>query len=180
MKKIGIIAITLILLFSGCSNISSTTLNFELDSKGNYTGFKELPENYTAAQAEKDGCYVRVNSEVVAGEELLENFIQDASQGKDAGLRIVNIWDEGTYYKDLFFVDGYYRVFDSSSEDLRDYKFKHLLKAEGRLPNAAKSGTVTILTDDLELTYKDVMWTFLSSDMNYSKSVSPFKLVIME
>ena len=73
-----------------------------------------------------------------------------------------------------------YRIFDSSSEDLQDYKFKYMLKLEGTLPNAAKSGTVTILTDDKDLTYIDVMWTVLSSDSSYSESISPFKFVFIE
>ena len=55
------------------------------------------------------------------------------------------------FCSDLFYVDGYYRIFDSSSEDLQDYKFKYMLKLEGTLPNAAESGTVTILTDDKDL-----------------------------
>jgi len=73
MKKIGLIAIINFLLFAGCADRSSLALKFALDNEGNYTGFKELPENYTAEQAGKDGCYVRVNSEVVAGKRLLEN-----------------------------------------------------------------------------------------------------------
>lgn len=160
-----------------CAKTSNTGLHFELDSDGNYTGFKDLPVNYTAEQAKKDGCYVRVNSEAVGGEQLWENFIQDASNNKDASIRIVNIWEDKTYYLDLFYIDGYYRAFDSSSKDLHDYKFKYILTLEGMMPNASKSGTVTILTDDKDLTYKEVMWSFLSSTSSYHESISPFKLV---
>lgn len=180
MKRMSIVAIIISILLSGCSKTSDTTLPFKLDNDGNYTGFSNLPVNYTAEQAKNDGYYVRVNLETVGGEPVWEDFIQDASNGKDTSIRIVNISDDKTYYHDLFYVDGYYRIFDSSSEDLHNYKFKYMLKLVGKLPNAVKSGSVTILTDDRDLSYKDVMWTFLSSDLNYSESISPFKIVSFE
>lgn len=178
MKKVSIIPILMILLlFSGCAETSNAALFSKLDSNGNYTGFSNLSENYTAEQAEKDGCYVRVNSKTVGGEQFWKDFIQDASNKKDADIRIVIIWKDGTYFVDVLYEDGYYRAFISDSEDLHDYKFKYLMTLEGTLPNAAKSGTVTILTDDKELTYNDVMWKFLSSDMSYKESISPFRLL---
>ncbi|MDF2591206.1 MAG: hypothetical protein K0S75_672 [Clostridia bacterium] len=192
MKKMNAIIILILLFLSGCARVSNTALPFKLDSDGNYTGFKE--------QAQKDGCYVSVDFNNFGGEQLWKEFIQAALNERDASIRIVNIVDNHTYFQDLFYIDGYYRIFDSTSEDLKDNKFKYLLELEGTLPNAAKSGKAAILTDDKNLTYKDVMWTFLSSDSNYSKSltykdvmwtflssdsnysksISPFKFVIMK
>jgi hypothetical protein len=182
MKKMSnILIITMILLFfSGCGETSDAAFFSKLDSNGNYTGFSNLSENYTAEQAEKDGCYVRVNLKTVGGEQFWKDFVKDASNKKNADIRIVTILEGGTYFLDVFYDDGYYRAFDSDSEDLHDYKFKYLMTLEGTLPNAAKSGKVTVLTDDKELTYKDVMWKFLSSDMNYIKSISPFKLIFID
>lgn len=181
MKKILIIAITMtILLLSGCQKTSAVALLLEFDREGNYTGFMNLPTQYSDEEAEKDGFYTRVNSEIVSGEQLWEDFIEDASNGKNASLRIVNIWDEEAYFLDLFYWDGSYRIFDSSSEDLQDYKFQHMLVLEGKLSNAARGDKVIVLTDDKELTYKDVMWKYLSSDMSYIESISPFRLVMIE
>lgn len=175
MNKTNIIVIIMVLLlFSGCVKTSNAALSFEFDTEGNYTGFRDLPEHYTAEQAEKDGCYVHVNSEMVAGEQLWKDYIKDTSNGKDASIRIVLIWDDETFYQDLFYTDGYHRIFDSSSEDLQDYKYKYLLTLEGTMPNAAKSGTVTILTGDKALTYDDIMWQFLSSN---PKPISSFRMV---
>jgi hypothetical protein len=180
MKKMNAIIILILLFLSGCARVSNTALPFKLDSDGNYTGFKDLPKSYTAEQAQKDGCYVSVDFNNFGGEQLWKEFIQAALNEKDASIRIVNIVDNRPYFQDLFYIDGYYRTFESTSGDLQDNKFKYLIELEGRLPNAAKDGRATILTDDKNLTYKDVMWTFLSSDSNYSKSISPFKFVIMK
>lgn len=181
MKKILFI-LSIILFFTGCSKTTSKPqmLDFEFDSDGNYIGFSDLPVDYTKKQATKDGCYVRKDSKAVAGFSQWKDFIQDTSDNKDTSIRIVNFYDDAIYFLDLYYIDGYYRVFDSSSDDLKDYKFKHLLTLKGQLPLAKKSGTINTLTDDPTLTYEDVMWTFLSSNSTYSESISPFKVVIME
>lgn len=179
MKDMKVTAIVIILLLlSGCVKTSVTTLAFEFDSDGKYLGFENLPTEYTAEQAEKDGCYVvEMDTETVYGEQAWKDFVKNALNGKDVSIRIVKIYDDKTFFRDLFYIDGYYRIFDSSSEDLQDYKFKYLLTLEGTLPNAARSGKVTILTDDKDLTYDDIMWQFLSSTL---KQISPFRLVMME
>lgn len=178
MKKMSIIPFFLILLlFPACTGKSATTPFSRLDINGNYTGFTDLPMNYTPEQAEKDGCYVLVDSETAVGEQNWKDFVKKASKGEDSNLRIVNITKNEIYFSDLFYENGYYRVFKSTSEDLKDHKFRYLLTLEGTLRNAATSGSVTILTDDKSLTYDDVMWTFLSSDTRYIKSIPPFKLL---
>lgn len=172
-----ILLITLLMI--GCAESPTVELSFELDADGNYKGFQDLPESYTTEQAIQDGCYVRVDSKTVGGEEAWDDFLAQSAEGKDVGIRIVNYYDDTVYYSDLFYDDGFYRIFDSSSEDLQDDKYHHLIQSEDTLPNAARSGSVTILTDDETLTYLDVMWTFLSSDSRYSETISPFKLIML-
>ena len=169
-----------LILFSGCAETPKAALPFDLDSNGNYTGFGNLPEKYTPGQAEKDGCYVRVDSKTAGGEQLWKDFVKAAAEGKDASIRVVNVYGDETYFCDLFHADGYYRAFDSSSEDLHDKKFKYLLALKGTLPNAAKSGKVTILTDDKDLTYDAVMKKFLTSDMRIAEAIPPFELLFTE
>lgn len=181
IKKIFITGLlTIILVFSGCTKAVETAVTFEFDSNGNYTGFENLPKNYDEEQAKKDGCFVRRNGGKVAGEHFWDKFLADASNGKDAGIRIVNIYDDATYYLDIFYKDGYYRAFDSSSRDLSDKKFKYLLILEGKLPNAAKSGKAFILTDNEYITYDDVMWKYLSSNTRFTDTIPPFELLLLE
>jgi hypothetical protein len=185
MKKVFAFVIVVFMCLSqfGCYTNEQTkvsNITYRLDSNDDYTGFRYLPKNYTAEQAQKDGYLVKVNFKTVSGLEAWNSFLKDSSQGKNAAIRIVNIWNETVYYSDLFFKDGNYRVFNSDSNDLQDYKFTHLLQLTGTLPNAAKSGKVVIITDDENLTYKDVMWSYFSSDSEYSKNISSFKLVIMD
>lgn len=125
MKKALILASVLIILLSlsGCDQ-SDQGLTLALDSDGIYTGFSDLPSEYTAEQAEKDGCYVKAQFESVGGQGKWDKFVEQAAKGND--------------------------------------------------------GSVTILTDDNSLTYKDVMWTFLSNNSRYAETISSFELIFLE
>ena len=181
LKKTVIIAIILLVFsFSGCNNTSNSALPYEFDTDGNYSGFKDMPEHYTAEQAEKDGCYVVVNSQITAGEQLWKDFIEDTLNKSDASIRIALFGDDYTSYQDLFYTDSYYHIFSAGSDDLDDvqeHTYKYLLILEGTLPNAAKSGKVTILTDDKSLTYDDIMWQVLSSN---PKPISSYEVVLVD
>jgi hypothetical protein len=156
-------------------------LEFSFDENGSYTGFETIPESYTPEQAEEDGCYVRNwKSDEFGGVNAWGNFAKNSKNGKNSGIRIMSVFDDAVYYQDLFYFDGYYRTFDSSSEDLTDYKYKYMLDLNGRLPNADKDGRIVILTNDKTLTYDSVMWSMLSSSMEVINSVSPYKLVFLE
>lgn len=187
MKKTFIIAMifTLALSLFGCVE-TNKAVSFTMDNEGNYTGFSELPENYTIEQAEKDGCYVKVDLEPVAGQDKWDFFVLAASEGKDAGIRIIDIYDQNTkeqkgpYYIDLFYDGSYYHMFDSISSEQQDKPFLYLLTLNGTLPNAAKDTTVTVLTNDENLTFDEVMWSGLSSSMEYKNSISPFILVMFQ
>lgn len=176
-KTVTFISVIILLLLSGCSNSTINTLAFEFDDAGNYSGFENLPADYNEEAAKKDGCYVRdMINDKIYGNQLWDDFIKNTKDGKESSIRIVLIFDDITAVQDLFYVDGYYRIFESSGEDLQDNKFEYLLILEGRLPNAAKGGTAIILTNDNKLTYDDIMWNFLSSTYN---PISPFKLVML-
>ena len=63
MKKLcGILTISLLLLL-GCTKTAKGEVFSKLDNDGNYIGFKNIPEKYTAEEAVKNRCYVRENSE---------------------------------------------------------------------------------------------------------------------
>lgn len=156
-------------------------LEFSVDNDGKYTGFETLSENYTPEQAIEDGCYVRNRiSEEFGGVNAWENFIKNSKNGQASSIRIMSIYDAGVYYQDLFYAEGYYRIFDSSSEDLKDYKYKYILDLNGRMRNAVKDSRFVVLTDDETLTFEDVTLSMISSSTAVIDSISPYKIVLME
>lgn len=181
LKNMKIIKmILLVLFFSGCVKTSNTDLIYKFDTNGSYIGFRGLPENYTAKQAEKDGCYVVENSEIVAGEQLWKDFVENTVNGRDSSIRIAIFGDKFTSYQDLFYTDGQYHIFHVNANDLEDiqaHKYKYLLILQGTLPNANNKQKVTILTDDKTLSYDDVMSQILSSN---PKPISSCEIVLVD
>jgi hypothetical protein len=177
MKKILLIIsiVTVIAFTSSCS--SARNLEYSFDANGNYTGFKTIPDDYTPEQAEKDGCYISKNLQEIGGEKAWIKFVKNATRGKDSSVRIMSIYDDGIYFEDLFFNDGSYQIFDSSSEDLKIHKYKYLLDLKGRSPNAVKDGRFVVLTDDKTLTFEKVSLSLFSSSMNVINSISSYKMV---
>jgi len=171
----------LAVMISGCAGALKITrnTNFNFDADGNYIGFETLPipADYTAEQAVKDGCYVTKNLVEAGGSEAWESFIRNSKDGKASFVRIMSIFDEGTYYEDLFYADGYYRIFDSSAADLTDHKYKYILDLRGRMSNAERDSRFVVLTDDNTLTFDDVMLSMISSSTVVIDSISPYKLV---
>lgn len=179
MKKILVVIslVSVILLISSWGSAINKNLEYSFDANGNYTGFKNVPEDYTPEQAEKDGCYISKNLQEIGGEKAWTKFIENAAKGKDSSVRIMSIYDDGTYFDDLFFLDGSYQIFDSSSEDLKIHKFKYLLDLKGRGPNAVKDSRFVVLTNDETLTFDKVSLSLLSSSMNVINSISSYKIV---
>lgn len=178
MRRVSLIIsfAAIIIVTSSCGR-ATANLEFDLDTNGNYEGFKTLPENYTPEQAIKDGCYVSKNGEEVGGSDAWKRFLENAKSGNNSSIRIMSIYDNAAYYDDLFYVEGYYRVFDSSSEDLTDRKYKYILDLRGRMPNAAEDNRWVVLTDDEALTFENVSLSMYSSSLDIINSISPFKIV---
>ena len=154
-------------------------LSFSFDDDGNYTGFSSIPQDYTSEQAANDGCYVLDGVIIDIGDGRLRRFIEDSNNKKDSSVRIMKIFDEGTFYSDLFYIDGKYRAFDSSSEDLSDHAYDYILELKGRMPNAARDSYYVVLTDDKELSFKNVYTKFISSSMDVINSISPFEIIVI-
>ncbi|GEM_PF-1446935 len=155
-------------------------MDFSIDADGNYTGFSNLPQNYTVEDAKKDGYVVEQDSVMIANKEVWDAFFQSAAQGNNAVVRMVSFLSEGISspsFRDLYFQDGYYYLFDSSSDKQDVQKFSYLLTLEGQFGNPLKDSQVVVLTNDNKLNFNAVMKSLLSSSMDYKQSVSPYKLV---
>lgn len=188
MKKV--IWIILILVFmtaliSGCnkSNNKDYTLKFSFDQNGNYTGFSNLPDKYTIQAAKNDGYFVTQDSKVVGNNNVWDNFVNASLSKENTGIRIVQFNKEsveGPYFLDLFYNDGYYYMFDSSSKSQVKQPYLYLRTLEGKFGNPLKNSGAIVLTNDNALTFDMVMKAMLSSNIDYIKSIPAHKIVMFK
>lgn len=118
---------------------------------------------------------------MIANESVWDHFRSVSSQGKNTAMRMVHFYtdnDLGPYFIDLFYTDGYYYLFDSSSENLAKKPFEYLLKLEGKFGKPLQDSGVIVLTNDNSLTFKTVMMSMLSSSLEFIQSVPEYKLVM--
>lgn len=165
----------------GCAGNGEEPPGFFFGQNGDYTGFTNLPADYTLEEAKKDGTFATQDSKISANRNAWESFVRDASQGKNASVRIVQFYPDNPsspFFQDLFFKDGNFYLFDSSSDNLKKQPYSYLLALEGRFGNPKRDSGVVVLTNDNTLTFDTVMKSMLSSDMNYIKSVPEFEIII--
>lgn len=185
-KKVVLILLLLcVLLVFGCNKKvnSNNLLNFSFDDSGNYTGFSDLPANYTIEDAKTDGCYTTQDLEAVANENIWDSFVEASKNKKNTSIRKVSFHtknENSPFFEDLFYRDGYYYCFDSSAENQEKHPFLYLLTLEGQFGNPLKDTVIIILTDDNTLTFDNIIQSALSSDINYRKNMSPFKLIMIK
>lgn len=180
MKKICLI-IAMLCLLSSCdfnsvdknapiSKKFASDIKIEFSADGVYMGFSDLPENYNSYKPETamaDGCFVIVCHEeddpVVDGREHWDKFYEDSGNGKNSFLRVVHYVNGFPYFTDLYYVDGEYREFELNHErGLLPWRpWKYLRKLDSKING--KAVCYYVLTDDLELTYEDVMRAHTSS-----------------
>lgn len=184
MKQIIVLLLTvacIVGLLIACSEKNNNaTIAMLFDANRNYTGFSNLPKKYTIEDAKKDGYVVKHNLEVIANNEMWVNFVETATQGNNTGIRMVSFYTDDTtspYYSDLFFKDGYYYLFDSSSDKQDMQPFSYLLTLKGQFGQPSKDRGVVVLTNDNTLTFDVVMKSMVSSSFDYIKSVSPYRVV---
>ena len=163
-------------------NHSAGTLpvDVQLDEQGNYTGFSDLPLNYSFEDAKKAGYIAEQDSVIVANRELWDRFVASAAAGRNSSVRIFTaLTKDGSHpaIRDLYLQDGYYYLFDSDSDSRNVDGFSYLLTLEGQFGNPKKDRTIVVITDDRTLTFDTIMKSILSSNMEFIKSVSPYKLV---
>ena len=185
-KKIFVIALLAILTLSllACSEKEEKGEQSGIAyNDGVYSGFSDIPENYTVEAAIDDGCLVvetlddGTNANGIElyktgrteGYEHWVSFLEKSQSGKDAFLRVAHFICGTGYYYDLYYTDGKYTIFELNEYGISDGESYSLLR---RLEGT--SGTVSyqrdahlyVLTDSTELTYKDVTWSFLSSSIS--------------
>lgn len=189
MKKASLLVcvIMVFLIVSGCGSSKAAGGHepfLKLDDKGNYKGFLHLPDDYTPEKALEDGCFVVTEdsekngfTKLYGGKEHWDSFLDASSKGENAFIRAVTFLPEGIFYDDLYYSNGQYHYFyydrNSPSTAPKDKPYKYLRTLTDKFGNPPKDSTIYVLTDSLELTFHDVMWSMLSSSMD-SRTKIPF------
>ena len=192
MKRI--IAIILILVLAAgmvsCTEAEDVNKIPAYDGEGNYLGFSDITEGYTAEDAAEDGCLVIDNingknehgatvieESNLYGYEHWERFIERAEGGEDAFLRVAHFIDGVGYYKDIYYFDGKYILFNNNELGIYkecEYKYLRYLEGNAGVGENQKKHFFYVLTDSLELTYYDVSRTIFASNMAMASDI-PFK-----
>lgn len=167
MKRllIAIFAISLLVL-SGCAPDADSVMEsfIPYNENGIYSGFSDMPKRmYTAQEAENAGCFVSDKTAEDRGRDVWEQFLKDTSEGKQAKIRIVHVFEEETFVKDLYFDGEFYYCFYEEEPELV-CRCKHLLVLSGKWESWQEENSVVILTNDPEITYRDFMWSLVSSN----------------
>lgn len=166
----AIVAVTLALLAAaGCARDSAPAqVSFETAADGSYTGFDDIPADYTPERAAADGCMVITISDstgsLFAGENVFRDFLERCRLG-DSFMRVAYFSDETVSFNDLIYKDKKYCLVNS--ERPADVAFySKLRKLTTTFGNPPKETVIYALTDSDELTADDVLWSFLSSDLS--------------
>lgn len=192
MMKKGMLALTALLLLLAPSLFAcnKTDVCISYSEDGSYTGFSNIPSTYTAADAIDDGCLlihtVQGTNEYgatitkereTAGYENWQSFLAKAESGEDAFLRVAHFIDGVGYYRDLYYCNGRYTIFDCNEFGIskgETYRYLRRLDGYAGPASAPKQDCFYVLTDSKELTYQDVSWSFLSSDLSTVTTI-PFE-----
>jgi hypothetical protein len=175
----------LALLISSCNetNNDNDSHKFSFDKKGDYKGFSNLPTNYTIQDAKEGGYFVTQDLEVIANENVWDNFIKTSLRKENTDIRIVKFYKncvEDPFFLDLFYNDGYYYLFDSSSKNQKKQPYLRLFTLEGKYGNPLRDSGVIVLTNDDTLNFDMVMKALSSSSTVVINSIPPFKIVMFK
>ena len=170
LKRILALTLLFVLLAAACSCGKKDTdgPRPSYDSDGVYTCFSDIPENYNADMAIKDGCVVIDTVEheerIATGYEHFEKFIQEAEQKKNSFVRVAHFIDGIGYYTDLYYHDGKYLhfKFDDKSVPSNGESYMYLRRLDSE---ENKKHCLYVLTDSIDLTYSDVMKQKFSSSI---------------
>ena len=173
MKRLALIFV-LLLLLTACGQDPAGNITLPTDEGGAYTGFADIPADFTANDAVKQGWYVIEESTLLSGTEAWQEFLATSEDGKDAFLRVAHFIEEEVFYTDLYHIDGTYYFCLNNNGDIRPLgKYTYLRALTDLWGNPKKEHTMYVLTDSLELTHHDVTWSHLSSSI-YNVTDIPF------
>ncbi len=177
-KTIIITVVFLIMVFLCSCDNTENDISSSYIVNGEYIGFSNIPKNYSVPAASEDKCLViqTVKEKTVStdGYNYWLSFVEKSSKGEFAFIRVAHFIDDKGYYTDLYFENGKYNIFTFDERGISKGKaFTYLRCLEG-ISMGGMRGKYYVLTDSLELTYEDVTWSFISSNLS-SVTKIPFE-----
>lgn len=121
-----------------------------------YTPIKDLPENYSAENAENDNCYVTQDGGVVLNQNLAEEFINNYNNSKDAFIRIVQFSGNTENIIDVYYSSNEKKflvcIDNTRYREKSTYNYYEYSNLEKKTLNVGKDGSTDffILTDPYE------------------------------
>lgn len=140
-----------------------------------YNGFEHLPENYTAAEAVKDGCvvfgakkdltkknctledrYCKELYEHIEGESMLAKFAVDVSFHRNSKVRLVFSQDEDNPYCDLVYQNGMIKKYTKDSLYDGNTGYPYIKRFTGHFFDGYPDKIMYIFTDKKDLTFQEI------------------------
>ena len=121
----------------------------------------ELPNNYSLAQAKKDGCAVFEDGRMVSGQGMWDSFVEASSHGKAAEVRLCRYEsrENGIYFHDLSYDGEAYtvRAYENGRDLVETYPYMMYYAGRAEAANAQYSSYVRyVMTKDNSVTWEEI------------------------
>lgn len=180
----AMITLLLLFLFPYFDRVNENSqMNLPLSSEGYYAGFEEALTIDSVEDAMAKGYVVELESGIVANPSKWDVFVAQSRKGIHSSVRIAHFYsaDLGREVKplitDVYFIDGFYYVFQNSSDMQNARPYRFLLELEGVFGSPRRSMDAVILTDDKSMTFDDVIQSMISSNSEVIKKTSKYDLI---
>ena len=150
------------------------------------TSLEKIPEDYSLEQAKSDGCVVHENSDITAGQEVWDGFVEKCEAGQKASVLLTSyhtidresmseeLYEQEKdkypvlYVHELCYDGNAYFLFEKDDEDrnvIRRSKYRYMKRYEGE-PNsesASYSSYVYYVLVNEDVTWEQIMHGMASS-----------------
>lgn len=193
MKKV-IVLISIMVSMMSCNEIKivnnniTSNINDDFDGQisedGSYKGFDDLPESMTIEEAVVLGLdYIQRQSQPYANQHIWDDFYESSHKGEACNVRMISFYEEDMehpYYKDIYYKDGLYTMYDSSVEDAIGHQFKYLLTLEGNTGKPLIHMRQVVLADKADLTLEAYERAMVSSSSTAFDNIGQVRMLMFE
>lgn len=182
MKKGVVLALTAIfscMLLCGCEALKEKEPEVIGKTTGEsvYTGFDNMPAEYSDEDVVADGGMVCMQTVVTGGPNNWKAFLKSVEDKEPATIRVKQkITEDNAFYKDVIYDGEDFRMIISVDPEEYDFTFPYLLVLEGRRSEESKRSTLAVLTDDPDLPFE----TVIENEISENKESLNYQLIYRE